>query len=174
MDPKKKLMYIHDEDYYYFLYNILIILFELNCFTAKSEFRDIRKLAVIIELVNNKLCKNIILKSFNKEYNTQSKSDLFWLNILLDSRAKVKMSTPNIHKIIIAMQKNGLLTLIKNSKDKTIDVFLSNKTVVSDLISDANFDEEIKTIKLLKKYKNRIRTVSINNLETSIYGSLEG
>ena len=50
---KKRMMFIQKEDYNFLTYNLLILLYSLNCISESKRFRDFRKVAYLVDFINS-------------------------------------------------------------------------------------------------------------------------
>jgi hypothetical protein len=51
---KKKIMFSKGDDFYFLSYNIILILYGLDCFCGQRKFKDYRKLAFILDFISNR------------------------------------------------------------------------------------------------------------------------
>ncbi len=50
---KKRIMFIHGEDFNYLAYHVIVLLDTLKCDSASRPFKDHRKLAFLMDLVSS-------------------------------------------------------------------------------------------------------------------------
>lgn len=168
MEVKKKIMYIHDEDYNYFTYSIIIILNTLGCYNEKLLFVDYRKLAIIINLMKKDyfidLLKKILLNQTTSIFDGYS---------MIDYYPKMKQDIVHIRKIIFSLNKKGLITLKPDRRFNTVSLYLNKTDKIMQFSKNDLFADEVNRIKDIKTLIPRLRTLKYNTLLTKVYGQNE-
>ncbi len=152
-DKIKRLSFVENEDIYFLLYCILIMLNELGYKTEEKSFYDYKKIAFISLIMSSDKYFNYFCEYYgsNKKINKSIKKDLeiFYLKGIQNIE-KLKL-------ILVIMENKGIIEIVKN-KNRT-DIYLKNdeniKTVFSEL-----FIKETHNISAINKKENRLRTVS--------------
>lgn len=167
MDNKKRMMFSIDEDYYFISIKILIILGELKCYTTKLV--DYRKLALIIEFIKNKenfeLFKELFLN--DKKETIQKNKQI--LNIYFNA----SLNEPLIKKIILFLERKGLLELEKHNKFKSLDVKFIKNRKLENFLSELIFDEDRERIVYIKNNLDRVKSIKYDTFIEKIFGSGE-
>lgn len=159
-ENKKRLMFIKGEDFYFLTYNIIIILKTLGCTSEIKSFKDYRKLAFLIDFVSDWSLLNILLAYPSGKYlNYRDKESL----TRSYSSALVRMN--EILKLLFALEKKGILGLIKNQTNGNLDVYLQKSAIPKDFFEADIFSLELNNANLLKRNFGRI---SSNKLETTL------
>jgi len=149
---KKRMMYIHREDYNFLTYNLLLVLFVFECFSESKSFTDFRKIAYLIDFISSP--SNI---------DTYNKTEL--ANIYSKAQLKKKLLS---HLLIVLNNKNYIGIKLNNTR-KTLDVWLKVDELPIDFIDLKYFDQEIGNINQLKKLVGRMRTVTIKTVVDKIF-----
>jgi hypothetical protein len=166
-EKKKRLMYIQDEDLYFYTYVIFIILDHLKCYDEKTSFKDYRRLAYLIDFVASRGNLNCMLIS---QYNQQSPSIQ---QQLLKLYSKAVLVENEILKLLITLEKNGYVDInVKNNKmtEANVSIFLYKKNVPEEFFSDKLFVEERNNIRILQENLKRLKTISRKTLVKNLYG----
>jgi len=169
-EKKKRLMYIQDEDLYYYTYIIFIILDFFKCYDEKSSFKDYRRLAYLIDFVADK--SNLECMIIGR-INSQSQQ----INqLLLRLYSKAVLKENEILKLLLALEKNGYVDInVKNNKmtEANISVFIIKRNIPSDFFNEKLFSSERENIALLCKNIKKLSILTRKTLIESLYGNEE-
>ena len=137
---KKRMMFIHKEDYNFLAYNLLIFLDEMKCYSEKTCFKDFRKIAYLIDFISGSANLD--------EYERFELS-----NIYLNAQLKKKL----LSHLIITLQNKNYLDISLNTTHKTIELWINKDNIPKDFFDKKKFQREISNIKKrVKNYKNFI------------------
>jgi len=159
---KKQLMYLSGEDFYLFCYSIFIILDTLGCSGGKS-FRDYRKLAFLINIINNDKLVYIIANSKEKSLNTYDKEYLF------DSYSSGLMRRSEILKLIFTLEKKGFVSLVRGRKSAEIDISLDKDAIPKSFFDSKVFLSEYKKVSILQKSFRGLSSLTLVTMLQKIY-----
>jgi hypothetical protein len=149
---KKRLMFIQKEDYNFLAYNILILLDTLGCTDEKKKFRDFRKIAYLVDFIN----EGGNLQHFDQAQLAQ-----------IYSRAQIKKKL--LHHLMIVLKNREFIGVSVNTTYRSIDLWLNKSKIPNNFLDADFFKSEIANIMELKKITRSLKTVSIKTLATVIF-----
>lgn len=149
---KKRMMFIQGEDYNYLAYNFLIILYVLGCVNKSKPFKDFRKIAYLIDFVNNNIADN--------EF-----SEIDYANIY--SKAQLKRQL--IYHLILVLKNNELIDIDVNLPHNSLNVWLISENIPEDFFKNSIFQNEIKNMNDLKDNISSLRTMTIKRLSEILF-----
>ena len=149
---KKRLMFIQKEDYNFLAYNLLILLDTLGCSDAGKKFRDFRKVAYLVDFIN--------------EGGDIQAYDQRELGIIY-SRAQVKKKL--LHHLLIILKNKGYIGLDLNKTYRSIDVWINKNNIPEDFLNKPFFKSEITNIIQLKTQFHSLKTVNMKDLTDKIF-----
>lgn len=165
LNVRKRLMFSKDDDYYFITYNIIIILNTIGCTDINTKLTDYTKLGYLLPFISNINLIDRFIK-YRNEIRKPSNEDLEFLqHTYLKSRLKLKMIT----SILFALEQNDLVSLIKNSKRHSIDIWLNKGNIPSEFISSNLFEIEISNINRLKKEIPQLKRINTKTLIDRLY-----
>ena len=167
MDNKKRMMFVLDEDYYFIMIKVLIILNQLECY--KKKFIDYRKLAFIIAFIKEDRDLDLYKRSI-KGYDE--------LNILERERLvnifyRGKMDQPVIKRELFFLEKKKLISLEKNVKFNCIDVVLIKNKDLNKILSSDKFNNDIEKVNKIYKELNRVTSIKYDTFIERVFGNSE-
>jgi len=162
---KKRIMFNKDEDYYFITYNILIILKEFGCHDAKSKWTDYTKLSYLLPLVADSSLLDLFIRYLDN-HRIPPKEDL---EILRETYFKSRLRLQLISSILFTLEANNLVSLTKNEKRHTIDIWINQENISKTLLKSDLFEVEIKNIHKLKSVLNRLKGLSSKTLLERLY-----
>lgn len=163
-ENKKRLMFIKGEDFYFLTYNIIIILKVLDCTSAAKTFKDYRKLAFLVDFISDWSLLNILLAYPTGKYvNTRDRESL----TRSYSSGLVRMN--EILKLLFALEKKGILQLVKNPSNGNLDLFLNKSAIPKDLFENDIFKFELDNANMLKKNFSRISSIKLETFLGNFY-----
>jgi len=165
LNVKKRIMFNKDEDYYFITYNILIILKAFGCKDAKSKWTDYTKLSYILPLVADSSLLDLFVRYLDN-YRIPHKEDL---EILRETYFKSRLRLQLISSILFTLEANQLVSLVKNEKRHTIDIWINQENIPETLMKSELFEVEIKNIKKLRTSIGRLKGLSSKTLLERIY-----
>ncbi|MGN4752792.1 hypothetical protein COM24_08760 [Bacillus toyonensis] len=156
---KKRLTYSRSEDLYFITYNIILILYHLNCVNKKKQFKDYRKLVFLIPIISDDKLTTIFL-DYYKGKNTPNKTIRNVINRLYyESIENIIL----IRYVLMILERKEIITLV-NDTNKT-NIYLNKIENCAMLVRDNRFSREIERI---GKVKNNINRISILNYMTFV------
>lgn len=161
-ETKKQLMYLSGEDFYLFCYSIFIILDSLGCSSGK-KFRDYRKLAFLINILNDEKLVYILTTSQREYLNPFDKECLF------NSYSTGLMRRSEILKLIFTLEKKGFLILERGKTISEIDVSLNKTAIPENFFNKAIFSMEYEMAAKIKKSIARLKTLKLGTMLERIY-----
>ncbi|WP_040204015.1 hypothetical protein [Neobacillus jeddahensis] len=165
LNVKKRIMFNKDEDYYFITYNILIILKVFGCKDAKSKWTDYTKLSYILPLVADSTLLDLFIR-YSDNYRIPPKEDL---EILRETYFKSRLRLQLVSSILFTLEANQLVSLVKNEKRHTIDIWINQENIPETLLKSDLFEVEIKNINKLKTAINRLKSLSTKTLLERLY-----
>lgn len=156
---KKRIMYLSGEDFYLFCYSMFIVLDVLGCHSGKI-FRDYRKLAFLINIMNDE--KLIyILKS--DQINTHDQEYLY------NSYSTGLMKRSEILKLIFTLEQKGFVKLTRGKKNQEIDISLDKSSIPVSFFDKHVFSNEYNYVKEIKKNVPKLNTLTLDTMLKKIY-----
>ena len=156
-------MYVSGEDFYFFTYNILLILKELGC-TDGKVFKDYRKLPYVVDVISDQYLLSILMRNnFGKIKSPVDRKHL------VASFTNCKIKTSEYLKLLFSLEKKGFISLKSNKKSSQIDITLNYKSIDKSFLSSDIFDKERKNISTLKSEVQRISSINIETLIDKLY-----
>lgn len=150
---KKRLMFIQKEDYNFLAYSTIILLKFLDCTTEAKRFRDFRKIAYLVDFVNE-----------------GGEPSAFEEKRLADIYNKAQIKKKLLHHLIIVLKNRELISVSVNKTSKTIDLWLNGNAIPKDFFDTKIFDNEIENVaELQKSLTTRVRSMTIKNLVEKIF-----
>jgi hypothetical protein len=149
---KKRLMFIQKEDYNFLAYNTILLLNVLDCTSETRRFKDFRKIAYLIDFIN---------EGGNPKSFDQSELSRIY------QRAQIKKKL--LHHLLIILKNRDLIGVSVNRSTKTIDLWLNKKLVHEDFLTAEFFSREISNIHLLKNALGTFKGYTMKTLSDKIF-----
>ncbi|QRY55935.1 hypothetical protein [Sphingobacterium siyangense] len=150
---KKRLMFIQKEDYNYLAYSTIILLKLLDCTTETNRFRDFRKIAYLVDFVNE--------GGEPSRFETQHLADIY-------NKAQIKKKL--LHHLIIVLKNREIISVSVNKKSQTIDLWLNKDAIPLDFFDIKMFENEMSNVEELKKVMTlKVRSMPIKSLVKKIF-----
>lgn len=163
LQAKKGVMYLTGEDFYYFTYSIILILEHLNCKNGKY-FTDYRKLAFLIDFVNDRNLISILQSTKNRAIlNTLDKEYLF------RSYSNGLTRRSEILKLIFTLEDSGYLELIRGDLESVVNISLNTEALPSNFIDSNLFTQEYENLKSLCQIIKRLSVLTLETMIKKIY-----
>ncbi len=166
MNSKKRMMFILEDDYYFITIKILSILKALEC--EIKPFEDYRKLGVIFEFIKDN--NNFLLL---KKLMQKQECDIFDNEKLIKIFCDSKLDVSVIKRVLFFLEKQSLVSLIKNKKSGNIDVIFVPNNSFNELFTEGIFKDELEKCTFFKQSIPRVRNLKIETLQTKIFGYSE-
>ena len=149
---KKRLMFIQKEDYNFLAYNTILLLDVLGCTSESRRFKDFRKIAYLIDFIN--------------EGGDPSCFDQSQLSKIYQ-RAQIKKKL--LHHLLIILKNRKLIGVSVNASTKTIDLWLNKSSVPIEFLTAEFFNKEISNINSLKSALGSFKGLTIKTLADKIF-----
>lgn len=150
---KKRLMFIQKEDYNFLAYSTIILLRFLDCTSEEKRFRDFRKIAYLVDFVNE-----------------GGKPSLFEEQRLADIYYKAQIKKKLLHHLVIVLKNRGFISVSVNKSSQTIDLWLNKEAIPVDFFDVKMFGSEIENVtELQRTLTARVRSMTIKNLVEKIF-----
>ncbi|AZA60092.1 hypothetical protein [Chryseobacterium indoltheticum] len=150
---KKRMMFIQKEDYNFLAYSMIILLKFLDCTSEAKRFRDFRKIAYLVDFVNE-----------------GGEPSMFEEQHLADIYNKAQIKKKLLHHLIIVLKNRNLISVSLNKTSQTIDLWLNKEAIPVDFFDAKMFENEIENVaELQKTLTTRVRSMTIKNLVEKIF-----
>ncbi len=160
MNPKKRMMFIASEDYYFITYSILLILKHLDCYTEEKALADKQKLNMLSELVSDRKLLIILERSKNLQIII-SRPDINYLEGAYDV---VQTRTALINRVLFILNHHDYIRFGEKQ-----NVYLNVEKIDHSFFDDDVFQDEIENIRRIKKLFSRVRTMRYESLKESVF-----
>ena len=165
---KKRMMYISGEDFYFFTYNILIILKELKCVHGRT-FKDYRKLPFMVDIISDHHLLEILSRNdFGEVKNPLDRKHL------INSYTNCQITTPEYLKLLFSLEKKGYITLSSEKRNSQIDISLNKEKINKGFFEPHLFKKETDNISLLQSKVKRLSSMKYETLIDKIYTANRG
>ncbi len=150
---KKRMMFIPKEDYNYLIYNILLILNDLNCINERMSFSDFRRIAYILDFMGS-----------HKAIDTYTQEELG--SIYVKSQIKIKI----LSHVLIILKNNDYIGISVNPRHQTFDIWLKKKNISTIFWDNNIFELELSQLNQIKRIVPKFRQGTIKTLAQKLYG----
>lgn len=153
---KRRIMFIQKEDYNFLAYTMIILLDTLDCSSEQKLFRDFRKIAYMVDLINQG-------GDFTK-YTRDQLSTIY-------SKALIKKQL--IHHLLHILSNRHYIGVSRNNTHKSLDVWVKKENIPDNFIDKTFFKNEIDNIKLINDSIGRksLKTITTKDLSDIIFKS---
>lgn len=152
----RRLNHLVGEDFYFLSYSILLALHVLA--PNGSSFRDDRKLAHVIQFVSDSRLLSILDRSHDKAIENAVDREL-----LFAAFSKAELLKREIYKLLLSMDRRGMIAATPSRATGAIDVSLKTENVSADFLGNKIFDQERQNA---GKLRSVIPKLSIMTMET--------
>ena len=123
---KKRMMFIQKEDYNFLTYNLMILLYSLDCTDESKKFRDFRKTAYLIDFINSggNIC----------EYSQNELAIIY-------SKAQLKKQL--ISHLLVVLRNHDFIGVSINTKYNSFDIWLNLNKIPEDFFNRDFFKSDI-------------------------------
>jgi len=149
---KKRLMFIQKEDYNFLAYNTIVLLNALDCTSETKKFKDFRKIAYLIDLMN-------------EGGDPKALDQRFLSKIYIRAQIKKKL----LHHLVIILKNKNYIGVSMNVSSKTIDLWLKKESIPTDFFQTSLFASENANVITLKTEIGMIKTLAIKTLVDKIF-----
>lgn len=159
---KKRMMYLSGEDFYLFCYSMFVVLDVLGCHSGRV-FRDYRKLAFLVNILNDEKLIYILTSDQSDEVNPYDQEYLY------NSYSNGLMKRSEILKLIFTLEKKGFVTLTRGKKNQEINVSLEKGNIPVAFFDKNVFSSEYDHVKKIKKSVPKLNTLTLETMLNKIY-----
>ncbi|MDX8361646.1 hypothetical protein [Cytobacillus sp. IB215316] len=156
---RKRLMYNNSEDLYFITYNIILLLYHLNCIGENKPFNDYRKLVFLIPIISDEKKTTILLDYYKGNLKPNRNIHREINRLYYDSIENITL----IRYVLMILEREEIIKLI-NVESRT-NLYISNIEKSKDIASNLRFKDEKERILKLKK---KIRMLSRLNYLTFV------
>lgn len=156
-------MFSKGNDLYFIAYNLLVILYVLQC-TGERKFKDYRKLAFLINFVSaSDLIYIINSDNFNKNQIDKQKLEKVYSDGLIGMN--------ELKRLVFVLEKRGIISIEKNKLNN--DIWLNMKNIPEDFFDKEVFGYEIENTQSLKSAIKRMNTLSLSNFLDKVFSKFD-
>lgn len=159
------MMFSKEDDYNYIAYHILIILDSFGCNSNENMWVDYKKIIYLYQFISNKSLFELLLRAVNKDFRI----DTIDKEILSKNYNNCFIKKQLVLLVIINLEKNGVISIKKNSSRMSLDMYIEDYKKIENLISNPLFDEERENLKTIKKIFPQLRTMTLKTFLERIY-----
>lgn len=154
ISAKKRLMFIQKEDYNFLAYTLLILLDTLGCDKENKTFKDFRKIAYLVDLINQ-----------GGDFESYTKEQLS----LIYSKAQIKRQL--LHHLLHILNKKNYIGVSRNNTHKSLDIWINKENLPEDFLDKQLFNSEIQNILILKEGlgTQSLKTITLKSLSDLIF-----
>jgi hypothetical protein len=154
---ERTLMFSTKDDLYFITYNVLVVLKYLNCVKPRS-FKDINKLAFMMEFVTNKE----LIRTLDKNGDKQHIKDAM---MLTKAYSNGLMRVNSVKRVLFTLSKMGIVEFSENNRE--ISLIENEKT---DRFFQGNyFEYEQENIVMLKTRIPRLSQITVDRFLNSTF-----
>lgn len=147
---ERTLLFSTKDDLYFLTYNILVTLSYLGC-TGNKKFKDVNKLAFIIEFVSNRELIDVL----DKPSHVQNKSDQF---LLSQAYSNGLMRVNSIKRVLYNLNKMKFIEFSGNKKE----IWLIKSEKIDALFANNYFEYEKQNLSLLKSKILKLNIITVD------------
>ena len=155
-------MFVKGEDFYFLSYNIFLLLLTYESTNEKSRFRDYRKLAFLIDFISDSRLSRL-LDNPTTHYNIADK------DFLNRSYANGLLRMNEILKLLFALEKHKIITLLKDNDSNSLDVYLNTEELARSFWDWELFLNEKQNLSRLKTNIPKLKSLKLETLLSKLY-----
>ena len=159
MNPKKRMMFIASEDYYYITYSILLILQYLESYNG-NNIQDRRILNVLIETTSNSRLLTVLERSKLLHQLPQG-SDI---SVLENSYDRIQSRTAFVNRVLFVLNHHNYVELLDD-----YGIALVNQNIPDGFYDEKLFELEISNILRIKKLYPQIKRTKTERLIENLF-----
>lgn len=158
LNLKKKIMFSVNDDLYYIIYNIIIILEKYKCKSPKKTFKNFIKIAFLSTIISN----DAYVFAFRRLKNRKNISD-----IDLISKAFIEglVNIENTKRGVFILEKRKIITV--NKKDNSI--YINSKNINKEFELNKVFNYEIINLEDFNALFDRISMLTLNTFIEKVF-----
>lgn len=142
---RRKIFFSDIYDYNYLTYNLLVVLNALDCCSESKAFNDHRVLGLIFELMNRMSITDVFIEKQNQGIQYNNKESIEVIDLYIRS----KMVTKQLTKLLIALEKKGIVSLKNNLS--YFSVWHNQSEDLVHFITDSVFREDFESFYKISK-----------------------
>lgn len=151
---KRRLMYNNSQDLYFITYNIILILYYLECVGKDKQFKDYRKLVFLIPIISNSKGTTVLLDYYKAKNKANRNITLEISRLYYDSIENITL----IRYVLLILERKGIITLV--TENNKTNLYLNRVERCERIANDKRFDMEKERIIKLKKGIHRLSTIN--------------
>lgn len=159
---KRPLYFISGDDFYFIAYSILLILAHLG--GAKNRVSDHRKIAYLAQFINDERLIGILERTKGKSVINSIDRELLFI-----SYTTAELHKGEVLKILLSLERKGLVVLARTDSATVIDVSLKVDVLPPGFLDSANFSHERLNAERLKSVIKRLSVLSFETLLQRLY-----
>ena len=160
---KKRLLYDVNEDLYFFTYNILLILNNLECDNEENTFKDYRKLVFLIQFLSSEINTRILIDYYRGKIKINKNIRSILNDIYINGIEKIQF----IRYVLLILEKHNLIRLV--NEENSINLYLLDKGKQNGFLEGEIFKKDIQNILNIKKSIGIIKKVKYSTFINNIF-----
>lgn len=157
---KKRIMYEKQEDFYYILYHIIILLQEMNCKVQANKCVDFTKLAYLYPFIANQKLSMILSKVNDGNF---TKLDEYEVELLSRSFYESRLKMHVVINLLTILKNKNIISFEKNNVRHSIDVWIKDEEDFA-FLRVGDFDIERERYKIIRSLIPRVRTMRTDSI----------
>lgn len=154
---ERTLMFSTKDDLYFITYNILVVLKYLGC-DGKRKFKDINKLAFLMEFISNKE----LIRTLDKNIEGQNSKDVMMLS---KAYSDGLMRVNSVKRVLYTLKKLGMIEF----SDDNREIWLNESEKTNSFFEGDYFEYEKENIIMLKSRIQRLNNITIDTFLDSTF-----
>lgn len=157
---KKRMMFTAGDDFYFLMYNMLVLASEIKCYSFEKAFVDHRKVAFLIEFISNPWLTQLVAENKEKQ-QTLSVADRSELTkFYANGASRIHLIT----RLLFAAERKGLVVLHPGSRGASINFSLNSSAFPNSFLIDPIFEMERANVALLRGLVHNLRMATLNKV----------
>lgn len=155
-------MFSKGDDFYFLSYNILLILYGLDCVCGRRVFKDYRKLAFMIDFISNRSLAitvthtQLLINPVDRELFTRAYANgLLRLNQII--------------RLLFTLESQGLIELQREDGKDIVNVCLKSEAKSNPFFDKELFKLELTNLDILSKSIQRTSSLNLETLLTKLF-----
>jgi len=165
LTAKKRLFFVHGEDFNFLTYNILLLLNELECTSSIKPFVDHRKLSFLIDFSSNGQLVEVLQnqKGATRDLNIKDKQSL--IQAYSNGATRLNLVT----RVIQALAKKEIVSTFHPERNShSLNLSIETKRISNFIFADV-FKSEKLAIKRMASYLRQARIMSLKTMLDKIF-----
>jgi len=154
---ERTLLFSTKDDLYFITYNVMVVLKYLGC-NGKKKFRDINKLAFILEFISNKELIWALDKS-----NENQKDKMLLSKAYSDGLMRVN----SVKRVLFTLKGMGLIEFSENNRE----IWLKENEKTLSFFNGEYFEYEKDNLNMLKSRIKRLNNITVDKFLDSVFSN---